>query len=176
MSMMSKFEFRSQMAWMTLHSLDPFDKIHQCCDLLLFQFGKIRHDRLEPCYHFCTRLTDRLPQVDLEKSGRGGFSSPIVPPFQWKLRLSHLTVAVRGQWPPPGRYLTGLEHLFIKFGKLGFLGGGLPPGLCPFQFYVRSQAGASFEIAGVEVGRVEKIMLDPKQEGEARGLSLRLPK
>lgn len=61
-----------------------------------------------------------------------------------------------------------LSYLSIKLGKVELLGGNYYRVDAIFDSVSGLKAGASVEIAGVEVGSVEKISLDPKQQGRAR--------
>lgn len=58
-----------------------------------------------------------------------------------------------------------LSYLSINLGRLELFGGDYYQVLADFDSVSGLKQGASVEIAGVEVGRVEKIMLDPKQVG-----------
>ena len=68
-----------------------------------------------------------------------------------------------------------ISYLSIKLGKLELFGGDYHEVSADFDSVSGLKPGASVEIAGVEVGRVEGIMLDPKQVGRAR-VYLRLEK
>jgi phospholipid/cholesterol/gamma-HCH transport system substrate-binding protein len=61
-----------------------------------------------------------------------------------------------------------LGYLSIKLGKLELLGGDYYQVSADFDSVSGLKKGAAVEIAGVEAGRVDKIMLDPKQSGRAR--------
>jgi len=61
-----------------------------------------------------------------------------------------------------------LSYLSIKLGKIELLGGDCYRVAAVFDSVSGLKPGASVEIAGVEVGSVEKISLDPKQQGRAR--------
>ena len=61
-----------------------------------------------------------------------------------------------------------LSYLSIKLGKIEVLGGDYYRVAAVFDSVSGLKPGASVEIAGVEVGSVEKIFLDPKQPGRAR--------
>jgi phospholipid/cholesterol/gamma-HCH transport system substrate-binding protein len=61
-----------------------------------------------------------------------------------------------------------LSYLSIKLGKVELLGGGYYRVAALFDSVSGLKPGASVEIAGVAVGSVEKISLDPKQQGRAR--------
>jgi phospholipid/cholesterol/gamma-HCH transport system substrate-binding protein len=61
-----------------------------------------------------------------------------------------------------------LCYLSVKLGKVELLGGDYFRVAAVFDSVSGLKPGASVEIAGVEVGTVEKISLDPKQQGRAR--------
>jgi phospholipid/cholesterol/gamma-HCH transport system substrate-binding protein len=61
-----------------------------------------------------------------------------------------------------------LSYLSIKLGKVELLGGDYYRVGAVFDSVSGLKPGASVEIAGVTVGSVEKISLDPKQQGRAR--------
>jgi len=61
-----------------------------------------------------------------------------------------------------------LGYLSIKLGKLELFGGDDYLVTADFDSVAGLKSGASVEIAGVEVGRVDSIGLDPKQTGRAR--------
>lgn len=61
-----------------------------------------------------------------------------------------------------------LAYLSIRLGKLEIFGGDSYLVTADFDSVAGLKEGATVEIAGVEVGRVEKIGLDPKQTGRAR--------
>jgi phospholipid/cholesterol/gamma-HCH transport system substrate-binding protein len=61
-----------------------------------------------------------------------------------------------------------LSYLSIKLGKLEVLGGDHYQVTADFDSVSGLKSGASVEIAGVEVGRVERIGLDPKQNARAQ--------
>lgn len=67
-----------------------------------------------------------------------------------------------------------LSYLSIKLGKIEVFGGGYYRVAALFDSVSGLKPGASVEIAGVQVGTVEKISLDPKQPGRARVI-LKLP-
>jgi phospholipid/cholesterol/gamma-HCH transport system substrate-binding protein len=60
-----------------------------------------------------------------------------------------------------------LAYLSIKLGKLEIIGGEYYPVTAEFDSVSGLKKGASVEMAGVEVGRVDRIALDPKT-GRAR--------
>jgi phospholipid/cholesterol/gamma-HCH transport system substrate-binding protein len=67
-----------------------------------------------------------------------------------------------------------LSYLSINLGKVELLGGDYYRIAAIFDSVSGLKPGASVEIAGVAVGSVEKISLDPKQQGRARvGLKMR---
>jgi len=61
-----------------------------------------------------------------------------------------------------------LAYLSIKLGKMEFLGGDYYQVTALFDSVSGLKGGASVEIAGVEVGRVDGIVLDPKSGAQAR--------
>ena len=61
-----------------------------------------------------------------------------------------------------------LSYLSIRLGKVEILGGEYYRVGAVFDSVSGLKPGASVEIAGVEVGSVEKISLDAKQQGRAR--------
>ncbi|NMC74026.1 MAG: outer membrane lipid asymmetry maintenance protein MlaD [Geobacteraceae bacterium] len=61
-----------------------------------------------------------------------------------------------------------LGYLSIKLGKMELMGGDSYRVYANFDSISGLRSGASVEIAGVEVGRVERIVLDPKQGYTAR--------
>ncbi|HBG06458.1 MAG: outer membrane lipid asymmetry maintenance protein MlaD [Geobacteraceae bacterium GWC2_58_44] len=61
-----------------------------------------------------------------------------------------------------------LGYLSIKLGKLELFGGDHYRVSADFDSVAGLKSGASVEIAGVEVGRVDGISLDPNQTGRAR--------
>ncbi|HYS43404.1 MAG TPA: outer membrane lipid asymmetry maintenance protein MlaD, partial [Geobacteraceae bacterium] len=61
-----------------------------------------------------------------------------------------------------------LAYLSIKLGKMEFLGGDYYQVTALFDSVSGLKSGASVEIAGVEVGRVDGIVLDPKSGAQAR--------
>lgn len=65
-----------------------------------------------------------------------------------------------------------LAYLSIKLGKMEILGGDNYVVYARFDSVSGLKEGASAEIAGVEVGRVDRIVLDPKSD-QAR-VSLRI--
>jgi phospholipid/cholesterol/gamma-HCH transport system substrate-binding protein len=56
-----------------------------------------------------------------------------------------------------------LAYLSIKLGKMELIGGDTYRVRANFDSVSGLRSGASVEIAGVEVGRVDRIVLDPKQ-------------
>ena len=60
-----------------------------------------------------------------------------------------------------------LGYVSVKLGKLEIFGGDYYQVKAAFDSVAGLKDGASVEIAGVEVGRVERITLDPKQNGRA---------
>jgi phospholipid/cholesterol/gamma-HCH transport system substrate-binding protein len=66
-----------------------------------------------------------------------------------------------------------LAYLSIKLGKMELLGGNSYGVTANFATVSGLREGASVEIAGVEVGRVDQILLDPKAGYTAR-VSLRI--
>lgn len=61
-----------------------------------------------------------------------------------------------------------LGYLSVKLGKLELFGGDHYQVSADFDSVAGLKNGASVEIAGVDVGRVDRITLDPKQNGRAR--------
>ncbi len=61
-----------------------------------------------------------------------------------------------------------LAYLSIKLGKMELLGGNYFEISAGFSSVSGLKAGASVEIAGVEVGRVDRIILDPARGYAAR--------
>ena len=61
-----------------------------------------------------------------------------------------------------------LAYLSIKLGKIELLGGDNYEVYAQFDSVSGLKSGASVEIAGVEVGRVDRIVLDPKSGSQAR--------
>ena len=61
-----------------------------------------------------------------------------------------------------------LAYLSIKLGKIELLGGDNYEVYAQFDSVSGLKSGASVEIAGVEVGRVDRIILDPKSGSQAR--------
>jgi phospholipid/cholesterol/gamma-HCH transport system substrate-binding protein len=61
-----------------------------------------------------------------------------------------------------------LAFLSIKLGKLELMGGDYYKVYADFDSVSGLKSGASVEIAGVEVGRVAQITLDPKYGNQAR--------
>ncbi|GFO54282.1 outer membrane lipid asymmetry maintenance protein MlaD [Geomonas sp. Red276] len=61
-----------------------------------------------------------------------------------------------------------LGYLSIRLGKLEIVGGDNYRVYALFDSVSGLKKGASVEIAGVEVGQVDSIGLDPKQAGRAR--------
>jgi len=57
-----------------------------------------------------------------------------------------------------------LAYLSIKLGKMELFGGDFYPVQAEFDSVSGLKSGASVEIAGVEVGRVGRIILDPKRD------------
>lgn len=66
-----------------------------------------------------------------------------------------------------------LAYLSVKLGKMELFGGDSYRVYANFDSISGLRSGASVEIAGVEVGRVDRIILDPKQGYTAR-VSLRI--
>lgn len=66
-----------------------------------------------------------------------------------------------------------LGYLSIKLGKMELMGGDSFRVRANFDSVSGLRSGASVEIAGVEVGRVDRIVLDPEQGYTAR-VSLRI--
>ena len=61
-----------------------------------------------------------------------------------------------------------LAYLSIKLGKMEILGGDNYKVFADFDSVSGLKSGASVEIAGVEVGRVDRIVLDPVSGNQAR--------
>lgn len=61
-----------------------------------------------------------------------------------------------------------LGYLSVKLGKVEIFGGDYYQVAAVFDSVSGLKPGATVEIAGVTVGGVERITLDPKQEGRAR--------
>ena len=61
-----------------------------------------------------------------------------------------------------------LAYLSIKLGKMELFGGDSYPVTANFDSASGLRPGASIEIAGVEVGRVDRIVLDPEAGYTAR--------
>lgn len=61
-----------------------------------------------------------------------------------------------------------LGYLSVKLGKMELLGGDTYRLSADFSTVSGLKEGASIELAGVIVGRVSRIMLDPKDPGQAR--------
>lgn len=61
-----------------------------------------------------------------------------------------------------------LGYLSLKLGKVELFGGRNYQVVADFDSVSGLKPGASVEIAGVQVGSVEKLGLDPKQTGRAR--------
>lgn len=61
-----------------------------------------------------------------------------------------------------------LAYLSIKLGKIDLFGGDNYEVYAQFDSVSGLKSGASVEIAGVEVGRVDRIVLDPKSGNQAR--------
>src|SRR5664279_3896249 len=57
-----------------------------------------------------------------------------------------------------------LAYLSIKLGKMELFGGDFYPVQAEFDTVSGLKSGASVEIAGVEVGRVGRILLDAKSD------------
>lgn len=64
--------------------------------------------------------------------------------------------------------LVCLAYLSVRLGKLELFGGDRYTVSADFDSVAGLKKGASVEIAGVEVGNVDAISLDPKQTGRAR--------
>ncbi len=64
--------------------------------------------------------------------------------------------------------LLCLAYLSIKLGKLEIIGSNMYPVYADFDSVSGLKNGASVEIAGVDVGRVTRISLDPKNTSVAR--------
>jgi len=63
-----------------------------------------------------------------------------------------------------------LGYLSIRLGKVEFFGGNYYEVSAYFDSVAGLKNGASVEIAGVDVGRVENISIDPENIGRARVL------
>lgn len=61
-----------------------------------------------------------------------------------------------------------LAYLSIKLGKMELFGGDYYTVTADFDSVSGLKSGASVEIAGVEVGRVDRIILDPKGNDRAK--------
>jgi len=61
-----------------------------------------------------------------------------------------------------------LAYLSIKLGKMEIMGGDDYQLYADFDSVSGLKSGASVEVAGVEVGRVSRIILDPKNGSKAR--------
>lgn len=61
-----------------------------------------------------------------------------------------------------------LAYLSIKLGKMELIGGDYYEVSAVFDSVSGLKSGASAEISGVEVGRVDRIVLDPKSGARAR--------
>jgi phospholipid/cholesterol/gamma-HCH transport system substrate-binding protein len=61
-----------------------------------------------------------------------------------------------------------LGYLSVRLGKVELFGGDYYPVAAVFDSVSGLKSGATVEIAGVVVGSVESIGLDPKQQGRAR--------
>lgn len=61
-----------------------------------------------------------------------------------------------------------LSYLSIKLGKMELLGGDYYEVYAEFDAVSGLKSGASVEIAGVEVGRVARIVLEPKNQDRAQ--------
>ena len=64
--------------------------------------------------------------------------------------------------------LACLAYLSIKLGKMEIIGGNHYEVYADFDSVSGLKNGASVEIAGVDVGRVNRIILDPKSGDKAR--------
>jgi phospholipid/cholesterol/gamma-HCH transport system substrate-binding protein len=64
--------------------------------------------------------------------------------------------------------LVCLAYLSIKLGKIEFIGSDMYPVYAEFDSVSGLKKGASVEMAGVEIGRVDGISLDPKDTAVAR--------
>ena len=64
--------------------------------------------------------------------------------------------------------LVCLGYLSIKLGKLEIIGGNLTPVYAEFDSVSGLKKGASVEMAGVEIGRVDRIRIDPSNTSVAR--------
>jgi phospholipid/cholesterol/gamma-HCH transport system substrate-binding protein len=73
--------------------------------------------------------------------------------------------------------VLALGYLSIKLGRVEFFGGGGYPVVANFPSVGGLKVGSSVEIAGVEVGRVEKIALvnDEAQVGLLINRAIKLP-
>jgi phospholipid/cholesterol/gamma-HCH transport system substrate-binding protein len=69
--------------------------------------------------------------------------------------------------------ILSLAYLSIKLGKMELVGGDSYRVRANFDSVSGLRSGASVEIAGVEVGRVDRIVLDPKH-GYTASVSLRI--
>ena len=63
-----------------------------------------------------------------------------------------------------------LTYLSVRLGKVEIFGGDYYQVAAVFDSVSGLKPGASVEIAGVSVGSVERISLDPKQQGRARAV------
>jgi phospholipid/cholesterol/gamma-HCH transport system substrate-binding protein len=61
-----------------------------------------------------------------------------------------------------------LAYLSIKLGKMEIMGGDNYKVIAAFDSVSGLKSGASVEIAGVEVGRVDRIVLDPASSNRAQ--------
>jgi len=66
-----------------------------------------------------------------------------------------------------------LAYLSIKLGKMELFGGDFYPVQAQFDSVSGLKSGASVEIAGVEVGRVGRIFLDPKSDTATVNLQIK---
>ena len=66
-----------------------------------------------------------------------------------------------------------LAYLSIKLGKMELFGGDFYPVKAEFDSVSGLKSGASVEIAGVEVGRVGRIFLDPKSDTATVNLQIK---
>lgn len=64
--------------------------------------------------------------------------------------------------------LVCLAYLSIKLGKIEIIGNDMYPVYAEFDSVSGLKKGASVEMAGVEIGRVDRISLDPKNTAVAR--------
>ena len=69
--------------------------------------------------------------------------------------------------------MLSLAYLSIKLGKMEFFGGDNYEVFAEFNSVSGLKSGASVEIAGVEVGRVGRIGLDPKSQMAKAALRIR---